>query len=161
MRVPSLVGSTSLGDDLEDVASELGNDVMVWRRDGKHSNVDLFHRDWAGKDEPLLPASLEVRDATFTDGWRVVGWRVDLDAEGGKDLRKSAGDHIRHVRVSRGYPDRNRWWPIRSEARLPPDGYWEDMSWHRQALVSDIRAVWEAFIDEMQSAFDAWSLTRS
>lgn len=147
----------SLVADLEDRATDLGDDVEVWVRDESWCNVGLFRREWYGDTGPLISSCYEWKSgSTFTDGARAVGLRVHR--KDSSDIRDVVADQIRDVRAKAGFPKSNTSWPAFRDAPTPTSAeFWTDLTDYREALVRDVVEAWVSFEERASRAFEMWA----
>lgn len=147
----------SLADDLGERAAEFGDDVVVWSNEGSWSKVGLYQPGWTKDGEPVVQACLEWhRKATFSDGTRYIGVRVNHGSSDGKALRPYLGDAIRDIRDAAGFGRRSGHWPAYQPAPSPDGEFWDDLSDHREQLVDLIDAAWQAFAEPVNQAVERW-----
>lgn len=151
----------SLDSDVAELAGRLEG-VEPEVRDATYSRVCLFRPEWfAPTGELLVLVGLEWRrsDATFVDGTRLLGVRVDAGVEAGRSLRPLVGDRVRHLRTNAGFPESTSYWAAYRDAPTPDGDYWDDLSGLREKLVDSIRLAWESFSAPIDEAFRDWKST--
>lgn len=149
---------SSLVDDLEEVAAEMEGGVDVVFEDPSYPYVGLCRSSWQGEEKARVAVVFEWQrsSTTFTDGWRMLGVRVAMGEEGGKDLTAEVRHALEPIRKAAGFPNSNNsYWPAwRHAAAAQGDDYWKDLTPYREALVDEIKECWDAFeraIDEIVS----------
>lgn len=146
----------SLVDDLEQVADGLDGDVDVVFEDPGYPQVGLCRPQWHGEQVPTVAVVFEWQrsSSTFTDGSRMLGVRVAMGEDGGKELTDKVRHALEPIRKTAGFPNANKsYWPAWRLGRAAEgDEYWKDLAPYRQALIDDIMKAWESFhgaIDEV------------
>lgn len=149
----------SLADDLEEVAAEIGDDVEVVFEDPGYPYVGLCRSGWRGEEVPRVAVVFEWQrsSSTFTDGWRMLGVRVAMREDGGKELTEQVRDILFPIREQAGFPNSNKtYWPAWRNGRAAEgDEYWKDLTPYRGALVDDIETAWNALADGIDGAIGA------
>jgi hypothetical protein len=147
----------TLGDDLGDRASHFGDDVVVWSNEGSWSKVGLYRPAWHGEDEPVVQVCLEWnRQATFSDGTKQAGVRVDWSSADGKAVRPHLEDTHRGIRDTAGFDRSQNHWPALRPAPEPDGEYWDDLSSYRELLLDVVESAWAAFSDAIDRAVQEW-----
>lgn len=147
----------SLADDLAEAASGYGEGVAVWTAEGSYSKVGLYLEAWDGEEAPLVLVCLEWhRQATFTEGERLVGLRVRYGLDDGKSLRPYLGDSVRDITEAAGFGRSSNYWPAFRTAAAPEGDYWDDLSAYRSLLLGEITSAWHAFREPADVAIAVW-----
>ena len=147
----------SLFDDLDALAQDLDS-AKAGVTDDNWSRVYLYREEWTQPDaDPIAMVCLEWRHATFVDGNRVVGVRIDASHEAGKALRRRVGDQVRDMRANAGFGDRSSYYAASKTPPTPEGEYWTHLSAYRATLVELISDAWDAFAERIDRAFSETS----
>ncbi|MFZ0015557.1 MAG: hypothetical protein WAL25_15740, partial [Acidimicrobiia bacterium] len=122
----------------------------------------LYRPGWEGKAEPVVQVCFEWhKDATFADGVRFIGVRVNHGSPEGTAFRPFAGDALRDLRSSSGFSRKSNHWPAYQTAPSPAGEFWEDLSGHRDQLLEIIESAWTKFSGPVDEAVIRWRSTES
>ena len=149
----------SLADDLEGVASNLGDEVEVWRREGTWGQVGLHKPSWhTDKDNPRVAIALEWyrKNCSFVGGNLTVGVWVNPQAPGGKELSAALRERTRNQPGHARFPSSSAIWPAyRETPHAQGDHWWEDLAPYRQQLVAAITECWGSLADDIDAVANA------
>lgn len=147
----------SLADDLGQTAAGFGDDIAVWSNEGNWSKVGLYRPAWDGEGEPVVQVCFEWnKDATFADGVRFIGVRVNYGSPEGKAFRPYAGDALRDLRDSSGFARKSNHWPAYQLAPSADGEFWDDLSGYRDRLLDTVESAWNALSSPVGEAVVAW-----
>lgn len=143
----------SLSDDIEALATTLGDDVRFVADDNSTNySIRSIYRDcWAGASgEPRVTISLEwhrKKASLARSPLPFTALRVNTNLAGSRELSKRLSELSSPVRARKSdrYTSDGVTWPAYRYVPAATGEYWSDLSGHRETILAELRTTWDSF----------------